>query len=187
MIKMKIKDGIFVVGIDDAPHKWGNPDTELFFIFCRGQYIERIDHATIEVDGFNSTETLLKTLKPIKDQFRIVVTHGITTGGFNVLDIEQISEELEAPVISVTENTPRGNFLEAIKNLPDYEKRKSLIEKAGPQHSTLTPTGKKKVYFQYKGLDESSVIQFLKKFAIRSRLPEQVLLAHKIATGWKVE
>ncbi|MHA1669955.1 MAG: endonuclease dU [Promethearchaeota archaeon] len=184
---MLIKDGIFVVGIDDAPHKRENLTTELFFIFCQGAYLERINHATIDVDGLNSTEMIIETLKPIKNLFQLITTHGITTGGFNVLDIEMIYNALDTPVIAVTENCPRGNFLEAIKNLPNYEERKSIIERAGPQHSTSIPIGEKKVYFQFKGIEKNSAIQFLKKFALRSRLPEQLLLAHKIASGWTLK
>lgn len=181
------KDGIFVVGIDDAPHKRGNLTTELFFIFCRGTYLERIDHATIDVDGLNSTEVVINRLKNIKDQFQIIITHGISTGGFNVLDIEMINKILDTPVIAVTENNPKGNFLEAIKNLPNYEKRKSIIERAGSQYSTLTPIGEKEVFFQIMGIEKKEAIQFLKKFALRSRLPEQLLLAHKIASGWTLK
>ena len=187
MIQLEIKDGIFTVGIDDSPHVFGIPTTELFFIFCSGTYLERIEYATIEVDGLNATGVVLNKLVPLKDQFQIVVTHSITVGGFNVLDIEEISRVLEKPVIAVTENPPKGNFLEAIKNLPDYDERKRIIENAGLEHSTLTPIGKKKVYFRFKGIDEKSTIKFLKKFAKRSRLPEQVLLAHKIATGWAIK
>ena len=187
LIRMLIKDGIFVVGIDDAPHERENLTTELFFIFCRGTFLERIDHATIDVDGLNSTEMVIKKLKPIQDQFQIIITHGLTTGGFNVLDIEMINNILDTPVIAVTENSPKGNFLEAIKNLPNYEKRKLIIERAGPQYSTLTPIGEKEVYFQYKGIEKKLAIQFLKKFSLHSRLPEQLLLAHKIASGWTLK
>lgn len=184
---MLIKDGIFVVGIDDAPHKRENLTTELFFIFCRGTYLERIDHATIDVDGLNSTEIVIKKLKPIIDQFQLIATHGITTGGFNILDIEKISTTLNVPIISVTENQPRGNFLEAIKNLPEYQKRKSIAENAGTLYSYITPIGKNPVYFYTFGIEKKLALQFLKKFSLRSRLPEQLLLAHKIASGWTLK
>jgi endonuclease V-like protein UPF0215 family len=184
LVRMVIKDGIFVVGIDDAPHERGTPTTELFFIYCRGIYLERIDHATINVDGLNSTEVVIEKLKSTRDQFQLIVTHGITTGGFNILDIDLISKTLEIPIISVTENSPKGNFLDAVSNLPNYEERKSIIARAGPQYSTLTPIGEKEVFFQFKGIEKKIAIQFLKKFALRSRLPEQILLAHKIASGW---
>jgi len=182
-----IKDGIFAVGIDDAPHDRENLTTELFFVFCRGTLLERINHASIDVDGLNSTDIIIKNLKTIKEQFQIILTHGITTGGFNVLDIEMISNLLEIPVIAITENSPRGKFLEAIKNLPNYEERKAIIDRAGTLNSYITPIGKKPVYFYTKGIEKKTAIQFLKKFAIRSRLPEQLLLAHKIASGWTLK
>jgi len=184
VFNMNIKDGMHVVGIDDAPHARGNLTTEIFFIFCSGAFLEKIDHRTIEVDGLNSTEVVINALQSVKGQFQLIATHGITTGGFNMLDIEKISTTLKVPIISVTENQPRGNFLEAIKNLPEYEKRKSLAENAGTFYSYITPIGKKPVYFYTKGIEKELAIQFLKKFALRSRLPEQLLLAHKIASGW---
>lgn len=183
MKRMFIKDGIFTVAIDDAPHERENLTTELVFVVCQGHYFEHFMHATIEVDGLNSTEIILKTLTPIAEQFQIILTHGITTAGFNLIDIDDIYNKLEKPVISVTENTPKGLFDDAIQNLPDYETRKLIISRAGEQHSYVTPIGKKPVYFQHKGLELKSVHQFLKKFAKRSRLPEQLLLAHKIASG----
>ena len=180
---MYIKDGIFTVAIDDAPHDRENLTTELVFVICQGRHLEHFIHATIEVDGLNSTEIILKKLTPIKDQFQIIITHGITVGGFNLIDIDKIFKELGIPIISVTENTPKGLFDDAAHNLPDYEIRKSIITRAGKQQSYITPAGKNPVYFQFKGLELKSVHQFLKKFAKRSRLPEQLLLAHKIATG----
>ena len=180
---MFIKSGIFTVAIDDAPHERDHLTTELVFIICRGFEIEHFTHTQVDVDGLNSTDMILKTLNPITDQFQIILTHGLTTAGFNLIDIERIFTELNKPIISVTENAPRGQFSDAILNLPDYDIRNSIIERAGEQYSYITPAGKKPVFFQYKGLELKTVHQFLKKFSKRSRLPEQLLLAHKIASG----
>ena len=180
---MFIKNGIFTVAIDDAPHQRDHLTTELVFVICRGFYLEHFTHTHIDVDGLNSTDMILKMLSPIIEQFQIILTHGITTAGFNLIDIEKIFTGLNKPIISVTENTPKGQFNEAIRNLPDYEVRKSIIERAGKQNSYITPAGKRPVFFQYKGLELKTVHQFLKKFSKRSRLPEQLLLAHKIASG----
>ena len=180
---MFIKSGIFTVAIDDAPHERDHLTTELVFIICRGFEIEHFTHTQVDVDGLNSTDMILKTLNPITDQFQIILTHGLTTAGFNLIDIERIFTELNKPIISVTENAPKGQFKDAIRNLPDYKVRKSIIKRAGEQHSYVTPAGKNPVFFQYKGLELKTVHQFLKKFSKRSRLPEQLLLAHKIASG----
>jgi endonuclease V-like protein UPF0215 family len=181
-----IKKGIQVVGMDDAIHERGGDETELVFVFCSGTFLEKIIVAKIDVDGFNSTRVIIDTLKPVLTHFRILVTHGITAGGFNLFDIQEIHDELQKPIIAVTENEPRGNSIrDAIKNLPDYEKRKKSIDKAGELYSVKTSAGDNDLYFHVKGISEKMAKQYLKKFAVRSRLPECLLLAHKIGSGLK--
>jgi len=60
-----------------------------------------------------------------------------------------------------------------------------MFVRAGPLLSVQTELGSNKLYFHIKGISETLAKKFLKKFAIRSRLPEQLLLAHKIASGWE--
>ena len=99
---------------------------------------------------------------------------------------QQIYDKLQKPIIAVTENEPRGNSIhEAIKNLPDYEKRKKCIDNAGMLHSVKTSAGENNLYFHVKGISEKVAKQYLKKFAVRSRLPECLLLSHKIGSGLK--
>ncbi|MHA1727984.1 MAG: endonuclease dU [Promethearchaeota archaeon] len=186
---LNIKSGIFSVAIDDAIHERGEKHTELFFIFCRGQFLEKILHTTINVDGFDATEEIISTLKPFRDRFAIIITHGITVGGFNLIDIEKVCNGINRPVIAVTENKPAGGnaMREALKNLPECERRLQIFDRAGDIFSVKTDLGQNKLHYHIMGLDESSARKFLKKFAIRSRLPEQLLLAHKIASGWKLQ
>jgi endonuclease V-like protein UPF0215 family len=181
-----IKKGIQVVAIDDSIHERGDEKTEIVFLFCTGTLLEKIFIAKIDVDGFNSTRVIIDTLKPVLNHFRLLVTHGITVGGFNLFDIQKIHNELKKPIIAVTENEPSGNSIrDAIKNLPDYEKRKEIIDNAGELYSVKTSAGDNELYFHVKGISEKMAKQYLKKFAVRSRLPECLLLAHKIGSGLK--
>ncbi|MHA1792063.1 MAG: endonuclease dU [Promethearchaeota archaeon] len=183
-----IKKGIQIVAIDDAPHERGNIHTHLAFVFCRGMFLEHFLHARIKVDGLDATDVVIKTLSPHANLFRLVVTHGITVGGFNMLDIKQLMEVLEKPVISVTENKPNDGALElATSHLHDQEKRLELISRAGPLYHVKTDAGKNELFFHAQGIRVEIAKRFLKKFSVRSRLPECLLLAHKIATGLKME
>lgn len=181
----EIKDGIFTVGIDDSVHERGGKWTKLFFVFCRGPFIEDVLHTHIEVDGFDATEAIIRVLLSKKKEcFSLILTHGITAGGFNLFDIEKIWQSVKKPIISVTENKPMGDsMLNALKKLPDHKTREKVFARVGPLLSVQTELGSNKLYFHTKGISESLAKQFLKKFAIRSRLPEQLLLAHKIASG----
>ncbi len=181
-----IKNGIHVVGIDDAPHQRGDSITEIFFTFCRSKFLESVTHSTIQVDGLDSTQVILEELQHNANKFSLILLHGITLAGLNIVDITKISRELNKPILAMTENLIHGNSIQdAISQLPNFEERKLLIQKAGPLYYYKTHIGDIPISYHKNGIDETLAIKFFKKFCIRSRLPEQLLLAHKIATAWK--
>jgi endonuclease V-like protein UPF0215 family len=176
-----IKDGIFSVAIDDANHTRGDLYTSLFFIICRGTLIENVIRSKIQVDGLDSTEVIIKTLTPIQDQFQIILIHGITVAGLNIIDISLISLKLRKPLIAITENAPHSSdFLNAINSLPHIDERKDILKKAGDLYSVNVKFGT--IYYYLQGTSESIAKKFFNKFCIRSKLPEQLLIAHKIAS-----
>ncbi len=179
-----IKEGLQVVAIDDKVHRRGDKKTELVFIFCAGSTLNKFLHAEIEVDGLDATNVVIETLTPWVHQFRLIVSHGITVGGLNLLDIEKISVVLKRPVIAVTENEPDGMALyDAIRHVPSVETREDIVDKAGPLHAVTTAAGENQLHFHVKGMDELVAAAYLKKFAVTARLPECLVMAHKIASG----
>ena len=181
---MHVKDGAQVVAIDDAPHRRDDATTGLAFVFCQGDRLEHFFQATIHVDGMDATRTILDALRPRRALFRLVLTHGITVGGLNVIDIEEIHRVLESPVIAVTENEPiPGSLQAAATHVKQAGKRIKVIDEAGPVHAIATRPGETPVYVHLKGIDINAATRFLKVQAVRSRLPECLLLAHKISTG----
>lgn len=179
-----IKGGLQVLAIDDKLHQRGDKTTKLAFVLCQGTLLDKVLSAEIEVDGLDATSVVIKTLEPIAQQFRILLTHGITTGGLNMIDIEAVHQALQRPVIAVTENRPDGNSLyEAIKHVPGEAERRAILDRSGEMHAFKPRAGETEVYFYIKGIGEKVAMQYLKKFAVRSRLPECLLMAHKIATG----
>jgi hypothetical protein len=186
MPQLTIKQGIQVVAIDDGIHHRGGETTGLVFAFCAGTWLEKVLYATIAVDGLDATGVVIDTLDPYTDHFRIILTHGVTVGGLNLLDLDRIHEALGRPVIAVIENEPSTDgptLYDAIKNVPDADERKDIIDRALPMHVVKTAAGENDLFFYTKGIDERVATQYLKKFAVRSRLPECLLLAHKIGSG----
>jgi len=178
-----IKKGIFSVAIDDAPHTRNSNVTSLIFVFCRGIYLENVIKRNIDVDGIDATDVIIKTLKPLLNSFNLILTHGITFGGFNVINIQKISTELNKPIIAITENTPKGDeFLNALKNVPYNNLKEEFVKNAGSIENCFIKSIKNPVYFYYKNIDLEFVKLFIKKFSIRSKLPEQLLISHKIAS-----
>lgn len=181
-----IKDGIHVVGIDDAPHMRGDTLTEVVFTYCKSTFIERVSLSLIAVDGKDSTQVILEELQKNTESFTLILLHGITVGGLNIVDIQKISDELHKPIIAVTENPPTTNLLYTVVEFTHYSQiRKDLIKKAGPLFSYLTKNGTTPIFYHRKGISKGVAEEFFKKFCIRSRLPEPLLLAHKIASAMK--
>ena len=182
----KIKDGIHLVAIDDAPHKRGQTTTELFFVYCKGIYLEKVTHAPITVDGEDATRVILDELNSKITDFTLILLHGVTVGGLNIVDIRHLHEILGKPLLAITENAPKHNsILSAIKHMDNSAFRKALVKKAGPLSSFLTPQGSIPVSYHNCGLSEEVAKEFFTKFSLRSRLPEQLLITHKIASAWK--
>ena len=182
----KIKDGIHVVAIDDAPHERGQVTTELFFVYCKGIYLERVTHSTISVDGTDATDVILEELSLNTKNFTLIILHGITVGGLNIVDIKYLCEQLQKPVLAVTENPPTQNSIfTAINSIENSDLKKNLVTKAGPLFSNLTVKGSVPIFYHAYGISEDVAKEFFTKFSLRSRLPEPLLLAHKIATAWK--
>lgn len=179
-----IKDGIHTIAIDDARYARGDDCTELIFVFCRGLFLEKVIRSRISVDGLDATETIIRILINRKEQYGIILTHGVTFGGFNVIDIQKIYTILKKPIISVTENQPTGEImLDALKKLPNFKIRGKMMQSAGELYTTNPEIGKNNLYFHIKGISEGTAKDYLTKFGVRSRLPEPLFLAHKIASG----
>ncbi|MBN2155144.1 MAG: DUF99 family protein [Candidatus Lokiarchaeota archaeon] len=181
-----IKEGIHVVAIDDSPHHRGQSTTEIFFVYCKSTFIEKVTHNAIRVDGLDATMTILQELQKEQENFSLILLHGITVGGMNFVDIDELSNILQKPILAVTENAPTENSINnAIEKLPDWKTRKAILTKAGVLEVFTTQHSPNPIFFHCIGMDPEVAKVFFTKFCIRSRLPEQLLLAHKIASSWK--
>ncbi|TFG20304.1 MAG: DUF99 family protein [Promethearchaeota archaeon] len=181
-----IKNGIHVVAIDDSPHHKGDTSTEVFFVYCKSTFLEYVTRTTITVDGIDATQKILEELQKNQDNFNLILLHGISVGGLNIVDIRTISQTLQKPLLAITENPPTaGAIYSAIQKVDNSDLREILVDQAGPMLPFSTTHGFKPIYISCQNIDEKLVERFLKKFCIRSRLPEQLLLAHKIASAWK--
>jgi len=182
----KIKDGIHVVAIDDAPHERGDLTTELFFTYCKGTFLEKVTLSQITVDGLDATSVIMEELKNEKDSYTLILLHSSTVGGLNIVDIHHLSKSLQKPILAVTENVPTDRSIyHALEQLPNSKKRKNSLNTAGLFESFMTSHGSTPIYYHSQNIDQNLAREFFKKFCIRSRLPEQLLLAHKIASAKK--
>jgi endonuclease V-like protein UPF0215 family len=179
-----VKQEIRILGIDDSPLIC--EDILVVGAVMRGgEWLEGVMSTHIKKDGFDATRKLADMVKGSKHygQIRVAMLSGVTMGGFNVVDIEELYHHTGIPVISVMRRPPdMDSIRRALVNLSEPGLRLEAMLKAGGPVELPSRRGKP-VYVQYKGLDADSVLSIVRSSSLHSRLPEPLRVAHLIATG----
>ncbi len=186
----EIKEEIRVLGVDDGPFEFGEGQHALLVgtVFRGGHWLEGILTSQIQVDGDDATEKITQMIATSRHrgQLRVVMTDGLTFGGFNILDAEEVLDKTGIPLVSVTRKRPdMASMRRALAKFEDRETRWRKIEKAGKpiRHAFDQPRGKGVVYFQAFGVEEQDAHSIIETTSTRSLMPEPVRVAHIIASG----
>ncbi|MHA1650665.1 MAG: endonuclease dU [Candidatus Helarchaeota archaeon] len=186
----EIKKEIRIIGIDDCPFTpRAEGTTRLIGVIFRGSlWIEGVLQTSITIDGFDSTEKIIAMISssPHFGQLRVIMLDGITFGGFNIVDLDELYETIHLPIIVICEREPDFRSIkEAIRHTKDWEKRWAMIQNTGPFYQLKTKRWvKKPLYFQIKGLDLKDAQQIIKISSSVSHIPEPVRVAHLIARSF---
>ena len=183
-----IKPEIRVLGVDDGvftPHVKGFAPL-IGVVFRGGYWLDGVMSTKVEVDGFDSTAKIgaMVVNSPHYKQLRVIMLDGVTFAGFNVVDIKKLNAETELPVIAVTREKPNfKDIREALRNLPQSEKRWRAILNAGKILEVSTRSKTEKVYMEMSGILEEDAQKIVKLTSTRSSVPEPLRVAHLIASG----
>src|SRR3989338_306341 len=186
-----IKKEIRIVGFDDCPFAFGQKETSIIgAVFRGGDYLDGVISTKIKIDGLDSTEKIAKVINSSKhkDQLKIIMLDGITFGGFNVVDIQELYKLTGLPVVAVVDHEPNTTLIKkALSKFRDKEKRFDIIKKAGTIKRTVIENNRRKVaiYFQVAGTDRKAAEKIIKLAATRSIKPEPLRIAHLICNGLK--
>jgi endonuclease V-like protein UPF0215 family len=182
-----MKDNPIVIGIDDATFelKTSTKTTQLIGVVCQGVRPVSIYRTEIEIDGQNATEKLIELVKNNDKHVQFILTHSITFGGFNLINLNKIYNEVGKPIIAVNErNVDIDLVIKTIKQkfpITFKQKIQNIIDAGNLFHSQIqTAGGISDIYFHSKGIDNDKVESLLQKVCIDSKLPECVRLAHLI-------
>ena len=183
-----IKSQIRILAIDDdkfVPQSKGT--VNIIGVVYRGAFLfEGIMQTTITIDGLDATKKIVSMIKNSSyfKELRVILLDGITMGGFNVVDIFELFNLLDLPVISIVRKKPDlYRIKKALKNLPNFDKRWQVIENAGKLLEIKTRNGENPVYVQTAGISLENVIEIMKKTSLISNIPEPLRVAHIIASG----
>lgn len=169
-----------MVGIDDGPFEGRRLVLVVGTLFAR----ERLDgvlSTSVRRDGNNSTDKLIEMLGGARayPQLSAIFLQGIALGGFNVIDIQRLSRELERKVLVVARKKPNLTSIRRalLENVPGGRKKWLLIERAGP----MEPCARVWVQRAGLGLDEARALVTLHQR--HGTLPEPLRVAHLVAGG----
>lgn len=170
-----------VVGFDDAPFLSSHRgDVRIFGAICARTRLDGVVSGLVRRDGVNATERMAELIEQSQFQscVRAVLLQGIAVAGFNVVDIESLSERLDVPVVVVARRKPRLLLMrEAVFRTPGAERKWRLIERAGPMEPYES------IFIQRFGISYEAATAMLRATTLHGNLPEPLRLAHLIAGG----
>ena len=179
-----MKKEIRLLGIDDAPFdKFKDKKTLILGVFFRGgSSVDGVLSEVVDVDGDDSSLKIIRMVKTSKfyTQLRAIMLKGIAVGGFNLIDISEISKKTKVPVIVVMRRLPDRERIARILTKLGKKHRIKLMEKAGRIHKAGN------LYIQYSGTTLAKAKEILRISCNRGHIPEPIRVAHLMAGGVKL-
>jgi endonuclease V-like protein UPF0215 family len=149
-------------------------------VVCAGTRFEGLVWGRVRQDGWNATDALVRLLRASKflPQLHLVLLDGIAFGGFNVVDLPRLAEEVCRPCLAVMRRPPDLAAVEAaLRRLPRAEARLALLRRAGPVHELGG------FVFQVQGAAPADAAAALARITDRGAVPEPLRLAHLVGAA----
>ncbi len=169
-----------VIGFDDAPFaRAQRGPVALVGTVCSGTRLDVVVRGHVTRDGDDATAVMAQLVREKSlVHVRAVMLQGITTAGFNVVDLHALHAMLEMPVLVVMRRFPDfEQFFHALSRVPDSAQKRVLIEQAG------VPEQVGELWVQRAGLTLEETQRMLDNTTSHGVIPEPLRLAHLIAGG----
>jgi endonuclease V-like protein UPF0215 family len=197
-----------VIGFDDGPFPPDHRgDVLLVGVVCSRTRLDGVVSGRIRRDGADSTREMIRLVResPFAGHIRAILLQGIAVGGFNVVDVHALSENLGMPVLVVMRRPPdltavrQALFSDSPTSRPRVRgaaRKWRLIEHAGPIEElgasrrslkrakvTGLEEGVPRLWLQRAGLTLEKARNVVQATTLHGNVPEPLRLAHLIAGG----
>lgn len=183
---MYIKEEIRIIGFDDAPFRKGERKMlpVVGVIYRGGKIFDGMLFLKVKIDGNDATEKMAKIVNSSrhKKQLKVIMTDGITVGGFNVIDLRELNEKTNLPVIAINRKYPNIKEVKnALKKFEDFKERWKKVKNAGRIKKCKIKD--KFIYYQVKGISSEEAEEIIRISCTRGFIPEPLRVAHLIASA----
>jgi len=177
---MPLKRHSNLIGFDDAPFPRGyQGKVTLVGAVFAGPRFDGVVIGKVDKDGCDSTDEIVRLVDGTRfaEHVQLILLQGIAFGGFNVVDAVMLRERLDRPVMVVARKRPdmAGIRRALLSRVPGGSRKWELIERVGPM---VPECG---VWVQRIGITAAQSRSVIERFAIHSRIPEPLRVAHLIA------
>jgi len=175
-----------IVGVDDGAfqiRRGAIGSAPIVAVLFHGPRISAARIGRVEVDGTDANSVLIALLKTMT--YEVIMLSGISFGGFNLVDIKCLSEEVGKPVIAVVGGRPNNTAVRHAlrEHFEDWKRRWQIVRNAGSLYSCRPLLKEPKVYFEVKGGSPSFARKVIASSSMISRLPEPIRVAGLLARG----
>jgi endonuclease V-like protein UPF0215 family len=147
-------------------------------------YLEGVLRSQCRVDGDDATSVLVNMISPsrFRRQLRAVMIDGAALGGFNLIDVDLLSQGIGLPVVTVTREPPDLEAMEGAlrKHFPDWERRVEVLRR---KQLFAVDTGHRPIFVSVAGMSRAEAEELIGKSMVRGAIPEGLRMAHIIASG----
>lgn len=207
-----MKANPIVLGVDDAPFTFppgshgaesnsppspnaGFPrDTRLYTdlvgVVVKGPQLVRVIRDRVKIDGMDATAAIERLVHATGHarEIQVIMTDGITFGGFNLVDLHALHARVGKGVVAVVTRPPDLPGIRAAlqKVFPDWERRVAVLERnlpLKPVESNPRDAPGKILYFHHVGLPEREARAVICATALYGATPEPLRLAHLVASS----
>jgi len=185
MVCFWMKQQIRLLGIDDSPFTFNDKYCVVIGVVMRGgDYLECVLRNQVKIDGNDATFVCKEMIENTrhKKQLKAVLLDGIALGGFNVVDVNELYNDTNLPILTITRDKPDFEKIKLAlkKNFGDWENRWNLMSK-GKLHEVKTSHNP--IYVKCAGIVIEEAKEIIKLSTIRGVVPEPIRVAHLIASG----
>ncbi|TFG99397.1 DUF99 family protein [Candidatus Thorarchaeota archaeon] len=178
------KTGVRVLGVAESFNR-DDEKSIVTGVVMRGDFrIDGFGMCQPTVGGMDSTKSLISLYHRLdRPDIRAWMLGGSVISWFNIVDIVELHEITQIPVVCVTYNPSEGIEKYLKEYFPtDWNERLQIMERAGPRLEVTLRTGHT-VYLSVSGLSKTRAKQLVDQFTLDGKIPEPIQVARIEAAG----